>query len=80
MKKVEFHAVGAGRKRLVTVISEALDMKAIDKKVPTCAYEIGGFTITKEGVLTRESVDDALAQIALKAAVDAGFPYDKGAV
>lgn len=55
-------------------------MKAIDKKVPTCAYEIGGFTITKEGVLTRESVDDALAQIALKAAVDAGFPYDKGAV
>lgn len=80
MKKVEFHAVGSERKQLVTAISEALHIKAVYKKVPTCAYEIGDFTVTKEGALTWESAEDALVQNALKAAEEAGFHSDEAAI
>lgn len=80
MKKVDLNAIGADRKKLVSVIAEALDTKAIYQKVPTCAYKIGGLTITKEGTLIWNSTDDTLAKGALKAAEDAGFIYDKKAV
>lgn len=80
MKKVDLNAIGADRKKLVSVIAEALDTKAIYQKVPTCAYKIGGLTITKEGALTWNSTDDTIAQAALKAAEDAGFIYDEQTV
>ena len=80
MKKVDLNAIGADRKKLVSVIAEALDTKAIYQKVPTCAYKIGGLTITKEGALIWDSTDDTIAQVALKAAKDAGFIYDERAV
>lgn len=80
MKKVDLNAIGADRKKLVLVIAEALDTKAMYQKVPTCAYKIGGLTITKEGTLIWGSRDDTIAQVALKAAKDAGFIYDERAV
>lgn len=80
MKKVDLNAIGADRKKLVSVIAEALDTKAIYQKVPTCAYKIGGLTITKEGALIWDPTDDTIAKAALKAAEDAGFIYDEQAV
>lgn len=80
MKKVDLNTIGADRKNLVSVIAEALDTKAIYQKVPTCAYKIGGLTITKESALTWDFTEDTIAQVALKTAEDAGFIYDEQAV
>ena len=46
---VNYHAVD--RKALVKEISNITDVKAVYKYMPTCAYEIDYFTITKEGNL-----------------------------
>ena len=34
------------------VISEIIQEKVVYKRVPTCAYQIGSFTISKDGVLS----------------------------
>ena len=39
------------RKELVNVISKATGMKAVYKFMPTCNFEIGSFTVNKEGTL-----------------------------
>lgn len=40
------------RKKLVQIVSEIINTAAVYKKVPTCAYEIGTFTVSKDGVLS----------------------------
>lgn len=49
--RFEFHRTGAERKALVKAISEITGETAVYQYMPTCAYEIGGFTVTKEGAL-----------------------------
>ena len=54
---VNYHAVD--RKALVKEISNITDVKAVYKYMPTCAYEIDYFTITKEGNLEFEDSADS---------------------
>lgn len=49
--RIEFHRTGAERKALVTAIGEILEIKPKYKGMPSAAYEIGTFTVTKDGVL-----------------------------
>ena len=49
--KMTFDLNGKDRKQLVNAISEITGARAVYKFMPTCAYEIDFFTVTKEGTL-----------------------------
>lgn len=49
--RIEFRRTGAERKALVTAIGEILEVRPQYKGMPSAAYEIGYFTVTKEGTL-----------------------------
>ena len=48
---IEFNLTGEERKKLVKAISEITEATAEYQYMPTCAYIIGGHTVTKEGTL-----------------------------
>lgn len=49
--EVKFDLTGATRKELVKAAERIVGAKATYKKLPTLAYELEGFTFTKEGAL-----------------------------
>lgn len=67
--RIEFHRTGAERKALVTAIGEILEIRPKYKGMPSAAYEIGGFTVTKDGTLEfddraeSEEVENLLEQL-----------------
>ena len=68
--QIEFNKTGAERKALVSAISSITGEKAVYQFMPTCAYEIGNFTVTKDGALEfddridSEEVETLLNQLA----------------
>lgn len=50
IKELDYNVQGEERRKLVQIVSEILGTAAVYKKVPTCAYEIGTFTVSKDGV------------------------------
>ena len=68
--RIEFNITGAERKALVKAISEITGAAAVYKYVPTCAYEIDYFTVTKDGALEfddradSEEIENLLEQLA----------------
>ena len=44
---------------MAQVISEIIQEKVVYKRVPTCAYQIGSFTISKDGILSWTEDTDA---------------------
>lgn len=59
MNGLHYTLAGEQRKQMAQVISEIIQEKAVYKRVPTCAYQIGSFTISKEGVLSWTEDTDA---------------------
>lgn len=49
--RIEFNRTGAERKELVTAIGEILEVKPKYKGMPSAAYEIDYFTVTRDGAL-----------------------------
>ena len=49
MKKIEFNVTGPDRKNLVTTIGEILGVKPKYLGMPTAAYDVGGFTVDRDG-------------------------------
>ena len=70
MMRIEFNRTGAERKALVKAISEITGAAAVYKYMPTCAYEIDYFTVTKDGALEfddradNEEIETLLEQLA----------------
>ena len=63
MHTIKINAQGAERKRLVKTISEWLGEDPHYCGAPSFAYEIGRFTVEKEGSLTfSEFVDEEVAE------------------
>lgn len=68
--RIEFHRTGAERKALVTAIGEILEVRPKYKGMPSAAYEIGYYTVTKDGTLEfddradSEEVENLLEQLA----------------
>ena len=68
--RIEFNRTGAERKALVKAISEITGVAAVYKYMPTCAYEIDYFTVTKDGALefddwaNSEEIENLLEQLA----------------
>lgn len=61
MNGLHYTLAGEQRKQMAQVISEIIQEKVVYKRVPTCAYQIGSFTISKEGVLSWTEDTDAEA-------------------
>ena len=55
--KANYKVTGSARKALVSAISNITGDKAIYKLMPTCAYEIGDITVSKEGCVSCEDAD-----------------------
>lgn len=68
--RIEFHRTGAERKALVTAIGEILEVRPKYKGMPSAAYEIDCYTVTKDGTLEfddradSEEVENLLEQLA----------------
>ena len=68
--QVNYNVTGAQRKELVKAIADATGAKAKYMGMPTAAYEIDYFTVTKEGTLLLDS--EEVEQV-LEAIAAAGF-------
>ena len=72
--RINYNATGKDRKALVNFIAESLEEKAEYLGVPSCAYKVGDFTVTKDGSL--EFADDLDATNLIEAIREAGFNGD----
>ena len=76
--RIEFHLMETERKELVKAISEITGIEAVYRYAPTFAYEIGCFTVTKDGALefddkiAREEIEKLLKQLESK-----GFTFEE---
>ena len=57
--EIRFNATGARRKEMVRIISDTLETGAEYQYMPTCAYKIGSFTVTREGSLAFGESEDS---------------------
>lgn len=72
--RVRYNVTGNERKALVKIISDTTGEKAIYRFMPTCNFDIGSFTVTKDGtLLSDEEADSELAQKVIEALATAGF-------
>ena len=72
--RINYNVTGEERKALVKVISETTGANAVYKFMPTCAYEIDYFTVTRDGVLEFDDcADSEEVEAVLTALADAGF-------
>ena len=82
--KITFDLNGKDRKQLVKTISEITGARAEYKFMPTCAYEIDFFTVTKEGTLEfpdrsdTEIVEQVLEGLAEREFAVISSYYDNG--
>ena len=72
--RISYNVTGEERKRLVGVIAEATGASPAYKFMPTCAYEVGRFTVSREGALEFDDrADTGEAEAVLAALAAAGF-------
>lgn len=72
--ELHFNVSGEARKKLVDAISKDLGIKATYLRVPTCAYQIGAYHVSKEGTLTfPDETDLNESSKVIDACVMAGF-------
>lgn len=69
--KIDFNVTGNERKALANFIGDALETKPKYLGVPSCAYQIGDFTVTRDGGLLYDDSIDATNLI--KAIREAGY-------
>ena len=74
---ITFDLSGRDRKQLVKAISEITGARAVYKFMPTCAYEIDFFTVTKEGTLEfPDRSDTELVEMVLDELAEKGFTME----
>ena len=72
--RIEFHRTGAERKALVTAIGEILEVRPKYKGMPSAAYEIGDYTVTKDGTLEfDDTLNEELLENLLERLADRGI-------
>ncbi len=73
--ELRFNVTGPDRKRLAAAISEFTQCRAEYQYMPTCAYVIGEYTLTKEGTLICE--ESEVPTSLLSHLADAGFTAER---
>lgn len=72
--KIHYNVTGAERKRLVNAIVDTIGAKANYKGMPSAAYEIDYFTVTKDGTLEfSDRSDTEEVEMVILALEEAGF-------
>ena len=72
--EIKFNVTGTARKELVEIISQVVGCKKIYKGMPSAAYEVGNFIISKDGTVSyNEQTEGSIIQAILEKATDAGF-------
>jgi hypothetical protein len=75
--RINYNVTGAKRKELVKVISDTTGVKAEYKFMPTCNFEIGDLTVTKNGTLEWDdrTAPETISRIT-EALTEAGFTQE----
>jgi hypothetical protein len=72
--EIRFNVIGTARKELVEIISQVVGCKKVYKGMPSAAYEVGNFIISKDGTVSYdEQTKESTIQAVLEKAADAGF-------
>ena len=72
--RIHYNVTGRERKALVNVISEVTGTRPVYKGMPTAAYEVDCYTITKDGTLEfSDRSDSEEVEAVLAALAEAGF-------
>ena len=75
--RTEYHVTGDRRKEMVKTIETILGENAVYMRMPTCAFQIGDFTVTKEGALEwADETDNAVVERVTTGLEKAGFSSD----
>ena len=78
--KINFNLQGAEKKAFVKAIAEHLEEKAVYQGTPSCAYQIGDFTVTRDGALEfSDNSDSEIVESLLDAIEAAGFEFPESA-
>ena len=57
--EIKYNATGPDRKRLVQAIAKTLESEAKYLGVPSCAYQVDNFTISKDGILSFDELTNS---------------------
>lgn len=72
--EARYNVTGERRKEMVEAISGIVGMKAVYMRMPTCAYAISNFTVSREGTLAWDDrSSDELVEKVLAGLAGAGF-------
>ena len=75
--KTNYNVTGSERKALVKAIADHLGEKAVYLRTPTYAYQIGDFTVTKDGTLEfSDWTDSEVVEGVYEAIAAAGFTFE----
>lgn len=72
-----FHVKGEKRKKLVKIIAEVLGEKAKYLGMPTAAYRLGEYMVSKDGELSSSDEHPIQNKMVLDACKDAGFQTEE---
>lgn len=77
--EIKFTIEKSQRKALAQAIAQHIGQEAEYLRVPTCAYQIGGYHLDKEAVLTCENEDEKEVSSLLAFLRSEGFSYEEPA-
>lgn len=77
--EVKYNVTGERRKEMVEVISGIVGMRAVYMRVPTCAYAISNFKVSKEGTLIYDDRSSEVVEKVLEGLAQAGFEAENSA-
>ena len=78
--EVKFNVTGARRKMMVGVISDIIEVHSVYMGMPTAAYTIDFFTVTRDGTLIFDDRSDSeIVEKVLDGLVQAGFEFEPSA-
>lgn len=74
---IKMNITAQERKTLVTAIAEITGEKAIYKGMPSAAYEIGNFTVTREGLIETGETDEMKVKALIECLKDRGIESEQ---
>lgn len=79
--ELKYNVTGARRKELVSAVGELVGEAINYKGAPTFAYEVGPFSIDKEGTLSYPvDLDSGLVEMVMERLSERGFDFEEGEI
>jgi len=71
--EIKYNVTGPDRKRLVQAIAQILESDAKYLGVPSCAYQVDNFTISKDGILSFDDANNGETEQLIERLSEMGF-------